>query len=517
MALTLLMCEVAETIVNGYYMVISDIQIFNSLVMVGLLVRVFLSSGTMKHVRWFLFGLPLLVVLLAASASRPPTTVPYSEIQRVLDAKCTECHSGSDAARGLRLDSWESLVAGSRHGEAVIAFDAEHSLLFELVTKLVDGPHPAELGSERLTDDEIVLLHDWIDEGAPDDSGQIPFAGAKRLLYVANQGAAMVSVIDMETNVVIRTVDLQAFGFPAYALPHHIVVEPDGSYWYVSLIAAGTVLKFDRQNRLVGQAHIEWPGLLALDPASDRLYVARSMASVNPPHRLGVIRRTDMSLDEMDVFIPRPHALAVAPGGRTVFTASLSVNQIAAVDPEAQTVELTTLAGDRPHVVISFAISPDGRWMVGSTELTSRLLVFDLDHAPDMTPVAAIDMNTAPWHPVYTPDGKWVYVGNNWDNSVTVIDMEARAVATVIRGEGLAQPHGSAVSVDGRYVYIASRNLKMPEGHTKSAHVYRPRYDLGDNAHVGTVVVIDTRARSIVRIIEVEDYASGLGTAVRTR
>ena len=41
------------------------------------------------------------------------------------------------------------------------------------------------------------------------------------------------------------------------AKAHHTAVEPDGSFWYVSLIAAGKVLKFDRQNRLVGDVDFE--------------------------------------------------------------------------------------------------------------------------------------------------------------------------------------------------------------------------------------------------------------------
>lgn len=441
------------------------------------------------------------------------TAVPYAHVQRLLDAKCASCHSGADAPQGLRLDSWQALVAGSRHGEAVIPFDAENSLLIELTSRLVGGPHPVELGAERLNHDELFLLSDWVGAGARSEGGEVPFADVEDRLYVANQGAAMISVIDMATHMVIRTVDLQALGFPASSLPHHIAVEPDGSYWYVSLIGANAVLKFDRQNELVGRLEFERPGLLALDPASDRLYVARSMAAVDPPRRIGMIRRTDMTVEEVDVFFPRPHALAVEPGGAHLFTASLAVNQIAVVDPGEEVVELTTLKGDRPDVFIHFAISPDGRVMVGSAELTSRLYLFDLDRLPDMTPVDTIDVNSAPWHPVFTPDGRWIYVGNNWANSVTVIDMRNRQVAAVIEGDGLAQPHGSAVSPDGRYVYISSRNLEMPAGHSKAAHVYRPRYDLGNNARPGTVVVIDTRTQKIVKVIEIEEYGSGMGTA----
>ncbi|MGH7446871.1 MAG: YncE family protein, partial [Longimicrobiales bacterium] len=57
---------------------------------------------------------------------------------------------------------------------------------------------------------------------------------AGELLYVCNQDDATVSIIDMATNRVIRTVDLQRLGFSATAKPHHVAVEPDGSYWYVT-------------------------------------------------------------------------------------------------------------------------------------------------------------------------------------------------------------------------------------------------------------------------------------------
>ena len=471
------------------------------------------------------------VPLTAASAtSRPPSVssdaraavshnarpvVPYRDVQRLLDQKCTSCHTGADAARGLRLDSWEALFSGSDHGEAVIPFDAARSLMIELTTKLVGGPHPVEVGREPLIDAEVALLSEWIDEGARSATGEIPYADAQYLLYAANQSVAIVSVIDMETNQVVRTVDLKLLGLPENAWPHYIVVEPDGSHWYVSLIASNQILKFDRSNELVHRIDFVRPGLLALDPEGENLYAARSMAAVSPPQDIGVIRRSDMTFEEVGIFLPRPHALAVRPGEGTVYTASLAVNQIASFYPEDEAVELYELEGDRPHTFVGFAVSPDGRWMVGTTELTATVFVFDLDRAPDMTPVDTIAVNAAPWHPVFTPDGRWVYVGNNWDNTVNVIDMETRSLAQVIEGNGLAQPHGAAVSHDGRFAYVASRNLEMPVGHSKYGHMYTPRYDLGDNARAGTVVVIDTESQEIVKVIEIEGYGAGLGAAAR--
>ena len=480
----------------------------------------------MKATAGFLICLSILGAALVAAAAAPPpsapplmapprTAVQYGEVQNVFAAKCVDCHSGVEAARGLGLDSWENTMAGSEEGEAVIAYDAARSLLIEITTKLVGGPHPLELGAEGLTDAEVALVSAWIDEGGPSESGEIPYAEAPHLLYAANQSVAVVSVIDMETNQVVRTVDLRDLGLPENAWPHHIAVEADGSYWYLSLIAANQILKFDRHNNLVQRIDFVRPGLLAVDPEGENLYAARSMAAVSPPQEIGVIRRSDMTFEEVGIFLPRPHALAVQPGTGTVYTASLAVNQIASFYPEDEALELTDLGGDRPHTFIGFATSPDGRWMVGTTELTASVFVFDLHRDPDLTPVDTIAVNAAPWHPAFTPDGRYVYVGNNWDNTVNVIDFETRTVVKVIEGRGLAQPHGAAVSHDGRYAYIASRNLEMPEGHSKFGHMYTPRYDLGDNARAGTVAVIDTETREIVKVIEIEGYGAGLGTAVR--
>ena len=481
----------------------------------------------MKATAGFLICLSILGAALVAAAAAPPPSAPasvalnqaavqYGEVQSVFAAKCVDCHSGVEAARGLSLDSWENTMAGSEEGEAVIAYDAARSLLTEITTKLVGGPHPLELGAEGLTEDEVALVSAWIDEGAPSESGEIPYADAPHLLYAANQSVAVVSVIDMETNQVVRTVDLRDLGLPENAWPHHIAVEADGSYWYLSLIAANQILKFDRHNSLVQRIDFVRPGLLAVDPEGESLYAARSMAAVSPPQEIGVIRRSDMTFEEVGIFLPRPHALAVQPGTGTVYTASLAVNQIASFYPEDEAIELTDLGGDRPHTIIGFATSPDGRWMVGTTELTATVFVFDLDSGPDLTPVDTIAVNAAPWHPAFTPDGRYVYVGNNWDNTVNVIDFETRTVAKVIEGRGLAQPHGAAVSHDGRYAYIASRNLEMPEGHSKFGHMYTPRYDLGDNARAGTVAVIDTETQEIVKVIEIEGYGAGLGTAAHS-
>ncbi|MEN8143631.1 MAG: beta-propeller fold lactonase family protein [Gemmatimonadota bacterium] len=339
---------------------------------------------------------------------------------------------------------------------------------------------------------------------AQEPAGPMPDSPAP-WLYVANQVSATVSVIDMEADSVIATVDLQALGFTSNAKPHHVAVEPDGSYWYVSLIGDSRVLKFSRDNELVGQAEFTAPGMLVIDPGSDRLFVGRSMMAVNPPQRIGRIDRTSMTIEEVDVFFARPHALAVAYEGATVYSASLAQNSIATLDVESEDVELSQVEGP-PHTLVQFAVSPDGRWLVAGGELTSRMLVFAIGDDPVPEFRIAIEVGPAPWHPMFSPDGATLWFGNRLANTVTVVDTQTWTVASVIEGDGLAEPHGIAMSPDGAKVYVSSRNLKgeyVPEGAGAGAE------------QNGTVVVIDAVTRQIEKVIQVGRYAAGLGAAAR--
>ncbi|HEY5565380.1 MAG TPA: c-type cytochrome domain-containing protein [Rhodothermia bacterium] len=424
-----------------------------------------------------------------------------TEIQPILDQRCTACHAGENPAKLLRLDSWDHLMAGGRHGEAVIPFDSKNSLLIELVTRANAPAHPAEEGADTLTAAEIQAISQWIDAGARSDSGEAPFAHSDEVIYVCNEGAAMVSVIDVKAGVVARTVNLQKLGFSLQASPHHAAIEPDGSHWYVSLIGENKVLKFDRENNLVAQVDFERPGLLALDPNSDKLYVGRSMKAVNPPQRIGIITRSTMEIEEVDVFIARPHALILSHDGNYVYSSSMAANQVVTMDTRSLESDLLNIPGP-VHSLVQFAISPDGLTMAAGGHVSSKFLFFDLtDPAkPELTDSLSVD--AIPWDPVYSKDGKLLYFPSKGANSVTVLNALDHSLAAVIKGRGIAQPHASALSMDGRLLFVSSNNMDGS---------YTPRYDLGDNSRVGTVAIIDTESRRILKVIEVEENATGIG------
>lgn len=348
-------------------------------------------------------------------------------------------------------------------------------------------------------------------------AGEVQAARQGPLLYVTNQNGASISVIDVERQEEIARVDLQALGFGPNARPHDTALEPDGSFWYVSLIGENRVLKFDRENRLVGQIEMEVPGLVVAHPTKDLLIVGRSMSAVSPPSSVALIRRSDMTLlDEVEVVFPRPHANA-ARRDRWAYSASLAENRMAAIDVESGDVTLVDVPapvahdsagmaehtgheGMTPHTLVEFALAPDGRTMVAGGQISGELMVFDLSDPASPRIVHRIQLGGAPWHPAFTPDGRWVYVPLNRADQVAVVDAASWEVVDRIEGRGIADPHGAAPSPDGRTMFVSNNNLKG---------TYTPT---GSDLSAGTVVVIDTSTREIVKVIEVGPNATGLET-----
>src|SRR5262245_20031562 len=203
--------------------------------------------------RWIFLVVPLLCVFLACEeevSSPHPTdyssieTIQFSQhVQPLLRSRCAtgECHNNVSRAAGLDLTSWDMLQKGSDFGEDVVPFRPEASLLVTLFDgTMMRKSHP-HLPGPGCNEDELMFLKRWIEEGARDDDGTVPSASAGTRLYVCNQGDDEVAIIDVNDLVVRRYVHVG--NSPAIDAPHFIVA--DESFWYVSLVGAREVWKFD--------------------------------------------------------------------------------------------------------------------------------------------------------------------------------------------------------------------------------------------------------------------------------
>ena len=66
--------------------------------------------------------------------------------------------------------------------------------------------------------------------------------------------------------------------------------------------------------------------------------------------------------------------------------------------------------------------------MVVGGELTGLAFIFDTSNPEEVKLLDEVEVNAAPWHPVFSPDGQYAYFGNKRANTITVLDVENREV-----------------------------------------------------------------------------------------
>ncbi len=323
-------------------------------------------------------------------------------------------------------------------------------------------------------------------------------------LYVCVQDDAKVAVVSIATREVVQTIDLQTLGFPATAKPHFIVVDPDRRHWYVSLIGANKVVKFNAANEVVGSFEMETPGMLAVS-GDNQLVVTRSMSAVNPPKRVAVLDRTTMQGNEVDILFARPHPLAVS--GTYAYTGSLGVNQIASISLDTERVSIIPVTGPT-HSFVQFAVSPDGNTLVGSAEVSGQLLVFDITDRAKPVLKTALPLGKMAFDPVFTPDGKFVWVPVKMDNVIAVINTATWTETRRITSDSFQQPHQVVFSADGATAFVTNNN--------KMDH-------MADPAHAGHVMpgsdapaalsVIDVATGTTVKSLMLGKNLTGMGVA----
>ena len=66
---------------------------------------------------------------------------------------------------------------------------------------------------------------------------------------------------------------------------------------------------------------------------------------------------------------------------------------------------------------------------------------------------------------------------------------------------GFRMLHGRDITADDKYVYVSSRNT---DGR------FEPYFEVEDEGPPGTIGIIDTQTDEVVKLIEIEQFGSGL-------
>ena len=405
--------------------------------------------------------------------------------------------------------SLDALVMAGPSG-FVVPFDAEGSLLVRFTRDLADTTAIPFPNLRRLEADERRFVERWIEGGAR-DGDRIPFADARRLLFACVQGENTVDVLDAETLRIVRRVRFDALGFPSAPYgPHHVAFEPGGGAWYVSLISTGAVLKLSTSLTLdpasreyvLGSVRTTTPGMLALDPSSDRLFVGRSTLSASTTSGFVILDRRAMTATEVATPFNVPHAMAVTRDGRFVLTASLTGGQVAVYDTVSEDLAITTVPGG-PHELIHFAVlgahhaatvAPAGHAGMDHGQMdhsqmnhgapaatgaaadpahayeatltsksTGTVLFFSLSASGALALTATAPAGNGPYHAHVGHDGRTMFVPNQRGNTVTILDAVTRESTRTVSASApagpLSQPHSPAPGHDGARFYVSSSNL----------------------------------------------------------
>jgi uncharacterized membrane protein len=97
-------------------------------------------------------------------AASAPTFVAVAAV--ISKYHCTVCHGGPEPRAGLSLESYASLMKGSKRGPVVISGDPAKSGLIQRVTGQAE-PRMPYTGPPWLTDEEVQVLAGWIAAEAP--------------------------------------------------------------------------------------------------------------------------------------------------------------------------------------------------------------------------------------------------------------------------------------------------------------------------------------------------------------
>jgi YVTN family beta-propeller protein len=435
---------------------------------------------TMKNILTYSLILALLVL---ASCARDKTQIPstscYPEaVAKIIDTKCSlsGCHNTQSAggAAGLDLTSWQKCMNGDRNGAVAIPHFHKQSTMFlfcntydDLGIKVLPS---MPLNTTPLSREEVITLRDWIDAGAPDCNGVTPFANyaTRKKVYITNQGCDVVSVIDPETNLIMRYIPVgTAAGIEA---PHRVQVSPDNSFWCVSFIGGSVLQKFSTAtDELLGQVELgsgSW-NTFAITNDGTKAYCVDWSAS-------GKVVAVDLVNYQVlgsysGLFFP--HGSALSADENFLYVTAQTGNHIYKLDVhDLQNIDEADITLDGSPSAIPSSIydaheilfSPDMSKYFLTCQKSSEVRVMN---AANDSLLAVIPVGVYPQEMAVSTSTNYLFVTCTEDNvtypgkrgSVYIIDYNTLSVVkNLFTGY---QPHGVAIDEMQKKVFVSHRNV----------------------------------------------------------
>ncbi|TAK62496.1 MAG: hypothetical protein EPO24_04895 [Bacteroidetes bacterium] len=465
------------------------------------------------------------------------TDIKYStHIQPIFNSGCaySHCHGstyddGHDVAakssnrfeklthnqNGFDITSWDAIMRGSDHGAVLVPYKSSKSHMFfhvnfDTLLGPISTPHMPFTGV-NLPLEQVQLIKRWIDEGAKNDNGDVTLSYyPEGKVLVTNQADDLVAIVDIKTLLVSRYIQAGVANVFTQSpqAPHNITVDTANNCYYVNLVVAGKIVKYRlSDNEKLGEVSgILSPTQVALSADGMTGYSAQFAQNTNA---IRIFNTQTMTLEAQQIsspFLNKPHGVQFTPDYSELWvTGNFSDNIMVAHVGVVTTTEMIPLipndtlppgTGGRLQPYQT-AITSDGRYVYVTCQISNEVRVIDRD---SMKVTRIIAVGQRPLILAISPDDQYVYTANRNSNDVSVIRTSDNVVVQTIPNVG-PQPHGIALSADGKYAFVTCENVTA---------LVPPHHPTEGSKIPGVLSVIDLTTYSVIKKIEVGAFAAGV-------
>jgi YVTN family beta-propeller protein len=279
-------------------------------------------------------------------------------------------------------------------------------------------------------------------------------------LFVSNEIAGTVSVIDIGTRAVVHTI-------PVGKRPRGIRVSPDGRTVYVAL-SGSPIGGPNVDESTLPPADRKLDGIGVIDAATGRL--VKMLPSGSDPEQFAISKDgTRLFIANEDAGLTsvlevatgtilaqikvggEPEGVDLSPDGRVVYVTSEYDNAVYAIDTNRLTLVREVPVGPRPR---STGFLPDGSLAYVSAENGPLVSVLDARTHAVLASIPFSPDTLKPMGVVVTPDGTRVLVTTGRGGTLHAIEVATnRITGSVAVGE---RPWGVEVSADGKWAFTAN-------------------------------------------------------------
>ncbi len=288
--------------------------------------------------------------------------------------------------------------------------------------------------------------------------------------YITLQGQDRIAVVDINGGDIMHYVDVDFTN--TGDMPHYIVIDETHNYWYCTLIANGTILKFDlKTDELVDSVFVgNMPALMELDEQREYLYVSRFMPMMGMSTSSQLVHKIDAQnmtiVGTVNVGADSPHGIALSSDGSTLWVASNQASHFFKIETnrfgeENYQPDNFRIGSDVPssyeindgfYNALELELSHDNTKLFISCSNSNEIRVFDTSTGDSLD---SFSVGMMPWHFQLSKDDSQLFVANRMGNSISIINILTEDISN-LDDFSMDMMHGCALSGNDDILVVTS-------------------------------------------------------------